>query len=69
MRVDAVERDERNQYSPAGEVDRWGHLAAGAASDHPGRRRALRMLLALLVVVVAGTVLVFLLAAVGVLPG
>ncbi|WNV77379.1 hypothetical protein [Geodermatophilus sp. DSM 44513] len=58
----AVERYEHHPLSPAGEVDRWGDLAAGLRHNRSGRRRALRMLLALVVLVLAATVLVFLLA-------
>ena len=43
-------RHEHHPLSPGGEVDRWGDLAAGLRYNRTGRRRALRMLLALAVV-------------------
>ncbi|MGY1823251.1 hypothetical protein [Geodermatophilus sp. SYSU D00079] len=63
-----MERYEHDQYSPAGEVDRWGDLARGLRHNRQGRRRALRMLVGLAAVVVAALVLVFVLAVSGLLP-
>ncbi len=57
-----MERHEHHPLSPAGEVDQWGDLAAGLSHSRAGRRRALRMLLALAVVVLVATKLVALLA-------
>jgi hypothetical protein len=57
-----VDRHEHHPLSPAGEVDRWGDLAAGLRSNRAGRRRALRMLLALALLVLVATGLVALLA-------
>jgi hypothetical protein len=57
-----MERWEHNSLSPAGQVDQWGELASGLRYNRPGRRRALRMLLALAAVVVIVTGLVLLLA-------
>jgi hypothetical protein len=48
--------------SPAGRVDQWGDLATGLRYNRPGRRRALRMLLALAVVSLVATGLVALVA-------
>jgi len=62
-----MERHEHNQYSPAGEIDRWGDLAEGLKRNRAGRRRAGRMLIGLLVCVVLALVLVLLLASAGVL--
>ena len=62
-----MERYEHNQYSPAGEVDRWADLAQGLRENRSGRRRAARMLLGLLACIVAGLVLVYLLALSGLL--
>jgi len=64
-----MERFEHNQYSPAGEVDRWGDLAQGLTSNRSGRRRAARMLIGLAVAVLVGVGLVYLLAATGLLSG
>ena len=50
-----MERHEHHPLSPAGEVDQWGDLAAGLKYNRSGRRRALRMLVALAVVVALGT--------------
>jgi hypothetical protein len=55
-----VERHENHPLSPAGQIDGLGDLAAGLRTNRPGRRRALRMLAALVLVVMAGTALVFL---------
>jgi len=57
-----MERYEREPLSPAGEVDLWGDLAAGLKDNRSGRRRALRMLLALAVAALVATGLVVLLA-------
>ena len=57
-----MERYEHHPLSPAGEVDQWGDLAAGLRHSRAGRRRALRMLLALAVVALVATGLVALLA-------
>jgi hypothetical protein len=57
-----VERHEHHPLSLAGEVDQWGDLAAGLRYNRAGRRRALRMLLALAVVSLVATGLVALLA-------
>ena len=57
-----MERHEHHPLSPAGEVDQWGDLAAGLRYNRAGRRRALRMLLALAVVALVATGLVALLA-------
>jgi hypothetical protein len=57
-----MERYEHHPLSPAGEVDQWGDLAAGLRHNRAGRRRALRMLLALAVVALVATGLVALLA-------
>jgi hypothetical protein len=62
-----MEPYERNQYSPAGEVDRWGDLAQGVKHNRQGRRRAVRMLAGLAVVVLTGVGLVYLLAVSGLL--
>jgi hypothetical protein len=62
-----MERGEHDQYSPAGEVDRWGDLAEGLKHNRSGRRRAVRMLVGLAVVVLVATGLVYLLAATGLL--
>jgi len=62
-----MERHEHNQYSPAGEIDRWGDLAEGLKSNRSGRRRAGRMLIGLLMCILLVLGLVFLLAAVGLL--
>ncbi|HEV7210506.1 MAG TPA: hypothetical protein VGN47_02200 [Blastococcus sp.] len=64
-----MERDEHNQYSPAGEVDRWGDLAQGLTHNRAGRRRAVRMLVGLAVVVVVALGLVYLLSVSGLLVG
>jgi hypothetical protein len=56
-----VERHEHHPLSPAGEVDQRGDLAAGLHCNGAGRRRALRMLLALAVVSLVATALVVLL--------
>lgn len=56
-----MERHEREPLSPAGQIDAWGDLASGWRSNRRGRRRALRMLLALAVVVALATGLLFLL--------
>ena len=63
-----MERHEHNQYSPAGEVDRWGDLAQGLKHNRSGRRRAVRMLVGLAAVVIVGLVLVSVLAVTGALP-
>jgi hypothetical protein len=57
-----VERHEPHPLSPAGQVGQWGDLAAGLRYNRAGRRRALRMLLALAVVSLVATSLVVLLA-------
>jgi hypothetical protein len=57
-----VERYGHHSLSPAGEVDQWGDLATGLRSHRAGRRRALRMLLALAVFSLVATGLVALLA-------
>ena len=57
-----MERYEREPLSPAGEVDLWGDLAAGLKYNRSGRRRALRMLLALAIVALVATGLVAVLA-------
>jgi hypothetical protein len=58
-----VERHEHHPLSPAGEEeDQWGGLAAGLRYNRAGRRRALRMLLALAVVALVAIGLVALLA-------
>lgn len=57
-----MERYEHHPLSPAGEVDRWGDLAAGLRYNRSGRRRALRMLAALVVIVALGTGLLALVA-------
>jgi hypothetical protein len=62
-----MERHEHNQYSPAGEVDRWGDLAEGLKYNRSGRRRAVRMLVGLAVVLTVALALVYLLALSGVL--
>lgn len=62
-----MERYEHNQYSPAGEVDRWGDLAQGLRHNRSGRRRAMRMLIGLTACIVAGLGLVLLLAFAGLL--
>jgi hypothetical protein len=64
-----MERYEHNQYSPAGEVDRWGDLAQGLKNNRSGRRRAVRMLLGLVVAVIVVLGLVYLLAMSGLLAG
>ena len=56
-----MERHEHHPLSPAGEVDQWGDLAAGLRHNRAGRRRVLRMLLALDVVALVATALVALL--------
>lgn len=66
---DGMERYEHNQYSPAGEVDRWGDLADGLKRNRSGRRRAGRMLIGLVTAVIAILVLVCVLAVIGLLPG
>ncbi len=63
-----MERYEHNQYSPAGEVDRWGDLAQGLRYNRSGRRRAARMLVGVVVVLAVGLGLVYLLAVSGLLP-
>lgn len=60
-----MERREHNQYSPAGEIDRWGDLAHGLRHNRPGRRRAGRMLVGLALVVLVATGLVYLLVVSG----
>ncbi|MCZ2822379.1 hypothetical protein O2V63_18725 [Modestobacter sp. VKM Ac-2977] len=62
-----MERYERNQYSPAGQIDQWGDLAQGLKQNRSGRRRAVRMLVALAVVLIVGLGLVCLLALGGLL--
>lgn len=62
-----MERYEHDQYSPAGEVDRWGELAEGLKHNRSGRRRAARMLIGLAVVLAAALGLVHLLALSGLL--
>ncbi len=57
-----MERYEHHPPSPAGEVDRWGDLAAALRYDRSGRPRALRMLAGLEVVVATGTGLLVLVA-------
>jgi hypothetical protein len=57
-----MERYEHHPLSPAGEVDQWDDLAAELRHNRVGRRRALRMLLALAVVALVATGLVALLA-------
>jgi hypothetical protein len=64
-----MERHEHNQYSPAGEVDRWGDLAQGLKNNRSGRRRAVRMLLGLAVVVIVVLGLLYVLAVTGLLAG
>ena len=64
-----MERFEHNQYSPAGEVDRWGDLAQGLKNNRSGRRRAVRMLLGLAVVVIVVLGLLYVLAVTGLLAG
>ena len=56
-----MERHEHHPLSPAGQVDQWGDLAAGLGSNRAGRRRALRLLLALAVVSLVATGLLVLL--------
>lgn len=63
-----MERDEHDQYSPAGQVDRWGEPAQGLRHNRAGRRRAARMVLGLAVAVVAGLGLVYLLVLSGMFP-
>ena len=60
-----MERHEHHPLSPAGEVDQWGDLAAGLRYNRSGRRRALRMLVALAVVVALGTGVLVLVALIG----
>jgi hypothetical protein len=62
-----MERYEHNEYSPAGQVDRWGDLAQGLRHNRSGRRRAMRMLIGLAVAVVVGFGLIYLLALSGLL--
>ena len=62
-----MERHEHDQYSPAGEIDRWGDLAVGLKSNRSGRRRAVRMLIGLLMCIVLALGLVLLLAMAGLL--
>ncbi len=57
-----MERHEHHPLSPAGEVDQGGDLAAGLRHGRAGRRRAFRMLLALVVVSLVATGPVILLA-------
>ena len=57
-----MERYEHHPLSPAGQLDQVGHLAAGLRYNRSGRRRAGQMLLALAVVVLVATGLVWLLA-------
>ncbi len=57
-----MERYEHHSLSPAGEVDQWGDLAAGLKYNRSGRRRAVRMLLALVAASLVATGLVVLLA-------
>jgi hypothetical protein len=54
-----VERYEREQLSPAGQIDGWGDLASGLRSNRSGRRRAPRMLawLAVVLLLVTGVLL------------
>ena len=62
-----MERYEHNHYSPAGQIDQWGDLAQGLKQNRSGRRRAVRMLVALAVVLILGLGLVYLLALGGLL--
>jgi hypothetical protein len=62
-----MERYEHDQYSPAGEVDRWGDLAQGLKHNRSGRRRAARMLIGLVVLILVGLGLVYLSALSGLL--
>ena len=57
-----MERYEQDPMSPAGRVDAWGDLAAGLTYNRSGRRRALRMLAALVLLVAAATAVVFLIS-------
>jgi hypothetical protein len=57
-----MDGSEHNQYSPAGEVDRWADLAQGLTHNGSGRRRALRMLVGLAAVVVLALVVILILA-------
>ena len=57
-----MDRHERHPLSPAGQIDSLGDFASGLRSNRRGRRRALLMLLGLLVVVAVGTGVVYLLA-------
>ena len=56
-----MERHEHHPLSPAGQIDGLGDLALGWRTNRRGRRRALRMLLALAVVLVVVGALMFLL--------
>lgn len=62
-----MERYEHDQYSPAGQIDQWGDLAQGLKQNRSGRRRAVRMLVALATVLIVGLGLVHLLALAGLL--
>lgn len=62
-----MERYEHDQYSPAGQIDQWGDLAQGLRHNRSGRRRAVRMLVALAAVLIVGLGLVHLLALSGLL--
>jgi len=62
-----MERHEHNQYSPAGEIDRWGDLAEGLKRNRSGRRRAGRMLIGLLMCIILVLGLILLLASAGLL--
>ncbi len=57
-----MERHEHHPLSPAGEVHQWGDLAAGLKHNRADRRRAVRMLLVLVVVSHVATGVVVLLA-------
>lgn len=59
---------ERNQYSPAGEIDQWGQLAQGLRHNRSGRRRAARMLVGLAATVLVAVVLIYALVMSGLLP-
>jgi len=63
-----MERHEHNQYSPAGQIDRVGDLANGLKYNRSGRRRAVRMLIGLMTAVLALTILIYVLAAIDLLP-
>jgi hypothetical protein len=56
-----MERYELNPMSPAGQVEQWGDLASGLRHNPSGRRRAVRMLVVLVAVLILATELVLLL--------